>query len=926
MLLLAPALLATMHEPIASLLQFGYAPGTQREADTMLKGLLPLCLTALAPVTAHAADLVIAEKGSANYQIVIPDTCPDEIVGHWLRISAELMKVTFEKNGIPIEVVKEGTQAPDKRGIYLGATEFARKNGIQVEQYDDWTYHIRTVGKDLVIAGNDRQDPVDTVRGSETPLALLGTVKGVCDFLRQYAGVRFLFMNMDHSLYAPRSDSRGAFNPDGSLKIDTRSIGFLPLDRIVVPETLDVEKTPLLRASYDHSYETFYHIAMNFFPRLSNIEGAEIPWYEVLPTAQYTQSHPEFFALLKDGKRSSELKWGFDAYVPYCVTNQLAQDLVFQEAEKLIASGHKTISINTMDGFRLCQCNCDECNKLFGTKAESWDQIYARGRSGRLWQAVFRITERIREKHPEARIVLLNYQDTPISTDVIKVFPENVIVKIQFASQYDFDKLKGVEFPAGICGFEETFTGFGQAGPYLPERTPEHMGEVVQAIARNNVKWSMRDGAMGYVRGMQAPAYYVYGRMMDDPKADWTAIYHEFCTAAFGNTAPQMTQFFDLLHTQIAIYSDFFGVFMPAWSRKYSRSRYHDSKWHVMSMYPPEYCADAGALLASAERAAKDPDVNARLHLIRIEFDYIREMSRIFFLQNAWTMNPSQANLDPLVDAIDQWHANLEHLAGGTGRSTFRPLEDWPEMRPFNGHFYLHAALENEGYQQQWNKTCLNWDTRAVRAGILTDKHEYMVAAVDAPPAIDAKVWDRASDSFFKDRDGMPFRNVRTSMRILRDSGALYVRIASLNPSQHPEDMSEKEPDENIFTQEYVELGIMPPDSGGKVYRLAVNPVAGSRYDSVFAPDQRNRLTEGVEWNGSWDFAFKTSGEKGPWSLTGRTWTAWFRIPFSDFGAKTPAEGEVWRFNAARNRIGQYMLWSDAPGLEDAKALGKLLF
>jgi hypothetical protein len=330
----------------------------------MLKQLLPLIVTALAPVTASAADLVIAEKGTTDYQIVIPEKCQDEIVDHWLLISAKLMQAAFEKSGFTIEVVKEDTRAPEKHGIYLGATAFAKKNGVAVESYDDWTYHIKAVGKDLVIAGNDKPDPVDTVRGSKTPLALLGTVKGVCDFLRQYAGVRFLFMNMDQSLYAPRSDARGAFNADGSLKIDTRSIAFLPLEKIAVPDGLDVKKTPLLRASYDHSYETFYNIAMNFFPRLSSVQGSTVAWYEVLPTAEYTQSHPEFFALTKEGRRSCDSKWGFDSNVPYCVTNQGAQDLVCQQAEKRIASGEKTISINTMDGFRLCQCNCDECNKL----------------------------------------------------------------------------------------------------------------------------------------------------------------------------------------------------------------------------------------------------------------------------------------------------------------------------------------------------------------------------------------------------------------------------------------------------------------------------------------------------------------------------------------------------------------------------------
>jgi len=620
---------------------------------------------------------------------------------------------------------------------------------------------------------------------------------------------------------------------------------------------------------------------------------------------------------------------GFDDHVPYCVANKGLQDLVFKEAEKLIAKGETTIMLSTMDGYRLCQCNCEECNKLFGMKAENWDQIYARGKSGKLWQAFFGITERIRKKYPDVKIVMLDYQDTPVNAQVIKKFPENVIVKIQYASQLDFDRIQGIEFPAGICGFEETFTGFGQAGPYVPERTPEHIASVVQAQARNNVKWSMRDGALGYVRGMQAPAYYVYGRMMDDPAADWKAIYKEFCDAAFTNVASQMTGFFDLLHMQIAIYSDFYGVMMPAWNRKYSRSRFHDSKWHVMSIFTPEYMAEAENLLSSAEKNAKDPDIKARLHLTRIEFDYIKKMARIFYMQNAWTMNPSRIYLDPLVDAIDEWHADLEKLSESTGKRLFLPLSDWPEMRPFCGHYYGIAALQNSGYQQQWDKTCLNWDTKAIRGGILDDKHQIKVASVEELPGIDnSNAWNNVPELFFKDRGGMPYANVKTTMKVLRDKDNLYVRIDSLYPSKHPEDFFPKEPDGDILKQEYVELGIMPPDSGGKVYRLAANPVEGSRYDSVFTPGEKGRMGEDVQWNGKWDYAFKASGVKGPWSLNGRIWTAWFKMPFSEFGGKAPAAGEAWGFNAARNKVeqGRYFLWSDAPAVTDTNALGQLVF
>jgi len=346
-------------------------------------------------------------------------------------------------------------------------------------------------------------------------------------------------------------------------------------------------------------------------------------------------------------------------------------------------------------------------------------------------------------------------------------------------------------------------------------------------------------------------------------------------------------------------------------------------------MFTPEYMAEAENLLASAEKNAKDPDVKARLHLIRIEFDYIKNMSRIFYLQNAWTMNKSKIYLDPLVEAIDEWHSYLEKLCESTGKRLFLPFNEWPEMRPFRGHFYSIAAPQNSGYQQQWDKTCLNWDTQAIRAGILDDKHQFKVASAGETPGIDnSNAWVNAAESFFKDRGGMPYANVKTTMKILRDNDNLYVRIDSLYPSKHPEDFFQKEPDGEILKQEYVELGIMPPDAGGKLYRFAANPVEGSRYDSVFTPGGKNQMTEDVKWNGKWEFAFKASGVKGQYSLPGRIWTAWFKIPFSDLSEKPPAPGEAWGFNAARNKVeqGRYMLWNDAPSVTDTNALGRLVF
>lgn len=884
-----------------------------------------LILAALFFATAlYAEDLVIAEHKVSDYQIIVPDPTGDVLVDGWLRLSARLTQVAFAKNGFEIAITTEGAKAKDKPGLYLGATQFAKAHGVALESLKDWTYFQKVIGRDVIIAGRDKRDSARKSDGGEMPLALLGTVKGVCDFLRERMGVRFLFINFEPNMY-PNDNVKAQHAKDAEpLAIDLRSIAVLPVTKITLPADLNRKKVPLMLANFDNSHETLFNIANNFFPCLGSLQGGEVSWYHVMPMEKYAKSNPEFFALLSEGKRACELRFESDYLVPHCPTNRGVQDLMFAEVEKRIAEGHKLIHLKSMDGFRLDQCNCDDCVKLFGSKVTSFDGVRARGTSGKLWQAYFRIAERARAKHPDVRFVVLNYQDTPISADIIKRFPDNVIPDIQFASQHDFDKLAGVEFPAGTSGFEETFTGFGQAGPYIAERTPEHMAEVVRTIERNKVKWSHRDGLLGYVKGLQAPAYYVYGRLMDDPAADWRALQDEFCEAAFGDAAKTMNDFFNLLHTNMAIYSDFFGVFMSAWDRKYSRSLYHDSKWHVMNLYTPEFCTDADRLLTRAESITKDADVLVRLHLIRIEFNYARQLSRIFYLQNAWTMNPSQVNLDPLMDAIDEWHAGLEKMAGGRGRSSFKPLSDWPQMTPFCGHFYTHAVLENEGYQQQWNKTCINWDTKAIRAGVLSDKHELKVASVDNEPAIDSKAWDTVPESFFRVHESMPFANISTRMKLFRDQTHLYVRIESLHPHAHPEDLYQREPDKDTFDQEYVELAIAPPSAGGKLYRIAANPVEGSRYDAVFTPGKRD-LVEDKAWNGTWQVRFSVTGKKGPYTLPDRNWTAWFKIPFTDLGG-APKPGENWGFNASRGRNGQSILWLDAPYGAAIKALGKLLF
>jgi hypothetical protein len=301
-------------------------------------------------------------------------------------------------------------------------------------------------------------------------------------------------------------------------------------------------------------------------------------------------------------------------------------------------------------------------------------------------------------------------------------------------------------------------------------------------------------------------------------------------------------------------------------------------------------------------------------------------MAKIFHMENAYLMSPSKIYLDPLLDAIDEWHEYLAKLSENKG--TFKPLSDWLEMRPFNGHTYQHAALRDNGYRQLWQDTCLNWDTQAIRDGILEPERELKVPEVATAPGIDSTAWGDAPEEVLLKRGDKPFLNMKTTMKVARDKDALYVLVKSLRPSKHPEDIWPKKPDGDLFKDEYVEIGISPPNSDGKVYRIAANPAKDCRFDSILTPGPRNRRTEDKSWNGTWEFAFETTGEKARWRLYGRVWTAWFRIPFSDFGVKTPEAGETWGFNVGRQRAPnpQYIIWKDGTNATNPKSLGEIVF
>ena len=101
------------------------------------------------------SGLTLAANGQSEYQIAVAEQGLEADISNRLAQAACLMQAAFKANGCEVPVVPERRRDPAKPCIFLGDTEKARASGIAVKELAEWGYALKTVGRDVIIAGND---------------------------------------------------------------------------------------------------------------------------------------------------------------------------------------------------------------------------------------------------------------------------------------------------------------------------------------------------------------------------------------------------------------------------------------------------------------------------------------------------------------------------------------------------------------------------------------------------------------------------------------------------------------------------------------------------------------------------------------------------------------------------------------------------
>ena len=621
----------------------------------------------------------------------MPGASPSPAIGEALRQAARLIQTAFKANGFDVPVVAEDKRDPARPGIYIGETALARSKGVHVAKLEGWGYVHKAAGRDVIVAGCDRPSPAKGDDRRRPAFDRLGTVKGVADFLRQYAGTRFLYADL-----APWSSLQAAAKVD---LLKSPAIEFLPTPTIAVPADLDVRRTPPISSNTAYAASAgFYDVANNRFPRVDDLFGGHTYWRAV-PPEKYAKTHPEYFALI-DGKRL--LKGSGQ----YCISNPDVQELIYRDLIGWLDEGYETVDLGQPDGFRPCQC--DKCKKLFGT-GDDWGE--------KLWILHRKLAERVLAARPGKRVTLMSYILTARPPKTFKAFPKNTRIMLTGTNEEDIAPWRECEVPGGFTAYIYNWCP-NLSTRYTPMRTPRFVEAQVKRLVANRFQAIYRDGP-GVLFGLEGPVYYVMGRMFDDPQNNRARdLVDEFCGAAFGKAAAPMGRFYERLYHGIELYSQYLGTRCPAWvyhDISGRRRKYMTDPFRLLGfLYTPRLLAALEAQLAQAEKAARAEKVKTRLALVRREFDYLRDLAAVVHLHHAYEVRPDAASRTRLLDAIDARNARIAAYYDDRGRT--RRVAGWAfTLFPIPGHDAAHLRLAHDGYQEPFKDTCLNWDTEAMR-------------------------------------------------------------------------------------------------------------------------------------------------------------------------------------------------------------------
>ncbi|MHB1310311.1 MAG: DUF4838 domain-containing protein, partial [Limisphaerales bacterium] len=524
----------------------------------LLAMLLSLPLPAVRAVT-------LATDGKTDYVILTQTgATPAEV-----NAAGELAATLSELTGATFPVRTEAGELPE-RVILVGPGQAATRlfPEIAFGELDQEELVIKTRGSRLLLAGGRPR----------------GTLYAVSEFLQREAGVRWW------TPWAKTVPQRA-----------TLTIG--ELDRRYRP-TFE-SRDPFWFPAFDARWAV-----RNF----SNSQSANIPedwggciryrgfvhtFYPLVPPEEHFATHPEWFSLLK-GKRTTERG-------QLCLTNPELREHVVDRVKQWLRESPEAriVSVSQNDWYGACEC--EKCKALDDAEGSQ---------AGTMIEFVNFVAERIEKEFPRVAVDTLAYQYTRKPPLTLRPRP-NVIVRlcsIECNFREPLEAPVNAKFADDIRGWAKICnrlylwdytTDFAH---YLqPHPNWQVLGPNVRFFAAHNVLGLFEQGAyQSHGSEFSELRAWVLAQLLWNPSRDDRALIEEFLAGYYGQAAPAIRRYLDLMLGASA------GWNLTCFSR--TETPFHDFKT----------LAAAEALWREAEQAvAGDPEVLVRVQRGRMWLGYV---------------------------------------------------------------------------------------------------------------------------------------------------------------------------------------------------------------------------------------------------------------------------------------------------------------
>ena len=537
-----------------------------------------LFFTLLATVSA-AEKISLVRDGKPVSAIILPTRATSTAQFSAMELRHHVKMIS----GAELPVVKEG-EPFQGFGIYVGETDFAKKNGFRGEDFRLEESQIKFTPSGVILIGRDLQTFGKPVYGTFTNVPYFygyhkGTLYAAYNFLERYLGIRW---------YAP-TDTGTAFIPRKSIEVEPKDLRQKPamsaFRHAYMPKLLmergrefskyDREMLKLRwRESVNYGFcnHNVYSIWYRYWGKAKDPEKAKY----------FIEKRPQYFARGYDGKSGQHLialrsQYPDDDSLPpqLCNSNRDVIRFFAQEAVgKYDGTGESGLGLNISkmpgtpwfypiepddnNGF----CLCPECLSLFKEK-----RIQGKRPTNYIhFDWISRIAREAAKLNPAVNIATLAYNNTlkyPAGLDIApNVGVQMCITPYDFWVNYDGSAKKYQEWIDNgeakkrlLTVWTYMFSGAWYAKFidknefFFPMFAPKHTAEVFRKFAEDGIQgwFGETPDEIGMPFWHTQLETYIAHKLADDPTLDSARMIDEFFTLYYGAAAVPMKRFYSLV-------------------------------------------------------------------------------------------------------------------------------------------------------------------------------------------------------------------------------------------------------------------------------------------------------------------------------------------------------------------------------------------